>query len=178
MHVRPSRVAKRHAQDLLVRAFLVTHHKHAHRANLDPAARERRLAHEDERIERVAVATESALDEAVVGRVPRCGEQHPIEVDLAGRGVHLVLVPRAPGDLDHDDRGRGIHPGTIRDTAGDGRHIDLTLGSITNLITMRVFLRGGSWDRLPGHREGDGCSIPTSYSQITLCSRWWRLGVG
>src|SRR6185369_15141089 len=57
---------------------------------------------EDEGVERVAVLAQRALDEPVVGRVLRRGEQGPVQADPAGVVVHLVLVAAALGDLDGD----------------------------------------------------------------------------
>ena len=57
---------------------------------------------QDEGVERVAVLAECALDEAVVVRVARRGEQHPVQTDAAGGVVHLVLVALSLGNLDGD----------------------------------------------------------------------------
>ena len=94
---------ERHADDLLVRPLLVGHVEHADRAHADPAARERRLADEHERVERVAVLAERALDVAVVGRVAHRREEPPVEHDPLELVVPLVLVPRPRRDLDEDD---------------------------------------------------------------------------
>ena len=48
-----------------------------------------------ERVERVAVLAEGALDEAVVRRVAHRREQPAVEHDVTGLGVQLVLVARA-----------------------------------------------------------------------------------
>ena len=88
-----------HAQHLVVAAGLVGHPEHADRAARDEAAREGRLLQDDERVERVAVLAEGVLDEAVVGRVGRRGEEHPVEPDAAGLVVDLVLVALTLGDL-------------------------------------------------------------------------------
>ena len=53
-----------------------------------------------QRVERVAVLAEGVLDEAVVGRVLRRGEQRPVEADPAGLVVDLVLVALTLRDLD------------------------------------------------------------------------------
>src|SRR5438874_2947624 len=90
-------------QIFLVGPFLVLHVEDADRADADPAARERRIGDEDERVERVAVIRERPLDEAVVGRVGHRGEQPPVEDDAAEPLVPLVLVARARRDLDEDD---------------------------------------------------------------------------
>ncbi len=96
------RVAGRHAQQLVVAAGLVAHVEHADRARPDQAAGERRLLQQHQRVERVAVLTERALDVPVVGRVPGRGEQHAVEADAAGLVVDLVLVALSLGDLDRD----------------------------------------------------------------------------
>ena len=91
-----------HAEHLVVPALLVGHPEHADRPALDQAAGERRLVEQHQRVERVAVLTEGALDEAVVGRVAGRGEQHPVEPDPPGLVVDLVLVALTLGDLDGD----------------------------------------------------------------------------
>ena len=62
------RVAERHAEELLVGALLVGHVEDADRPHADAAAGKGRVGDEDERVERVAVLGERALDVAVVGR--------------------------------------------------------------------------------------------------------------
>ena len=88
-----------HAEDLVVAALLVGHPEHADRPAADQAAGERRLQQEHEGVERVAVLAERVLDEAVVGRVLRRGEQGPVEAEPPGVVVHLVLVALPLGDL-------------------------------------------------------------------------------
>src|SRR5579859_1180727 len=105
---RPDGVAQRHADQLLVRAFLVRHVEDADRADPYAAAREGRVGDEDERVERVAVLGQRPLDEAVVRRIAHRREQPAVEEDAAELAVELVLVPRAGGDLDEDD-GVGHH---------------------------------------------------------------------
>ena len=100
VNAHPGGVAERHAEDLLVRALRVGHVEHADDARADPAAGERRLADEAERVQRVAVLAERALDEPVVGGVAHRGEQAPVEDDVPGLRVELVLVPRAARHLD------------------------------------------------------------------------------
>jgi hypothetical protein len=94
------RVEGRDAQHLVVAAGLVGHPEHADRAAGDQAPRERRLLEDHHRVERVAVLAERVLDVAVVGRVGRRGEQHPVETDPACLVVHLVLVALTLRDLD------------------------------------------------------------------------------
>ena len=97
------RVAERHAEQLLVGALLVGHVEDADRADADPAAGEGRVGDEHERVERVAVVGERALDEAVVRRVRHRREQAPVEHDAAELVVPLVLVAGPRRDLDEDD---------------------------------------------------------------------------
>jgi hypothetical protein len=75
----------------------------AHRSGPDPAAGKRGIADEDERVERVAVPAERALDVAVVGGVAHRREEAAVEDDSAERAVPLVLVARARRDLHEDD---------------------------------------------------------------------------
>jgi hypothetical protein len=67
-----------------------------------PAAGERGLKYEHERVERVAVLAKRVRHEAVVGRVLGRGEQGAVQADEAALVVDLVLVPAAPRDLDPD----------------------------------------------------------------------------
>src|SRR5580693_9121187 len=96
------RVAGGHADDLVVAALLVGHPEHPDRTAADQAAGERRLQHQDHRVERVAVLAQGAGHEAVVGRVLGRGEQRAVQADQAAVVVDLVLVPAAPRDLDQD----------------------------------------------------------------------------
>jgi hypothetical protein len=98
--VRHARVGGRHAQDLVVAALLVGHPEHPDRPAADQAARERRFVEQHEYVERVLVLAQGAVDEPVVGGVPRGREQHPIEPDAPGHVVHLVLVTSALRYLD------------------------------------------------------------------------------
>ena len=94
--VLPPRVGRGHAEDLVVAAGLVGHPEHPERAGLDQAAGEGRLLQQHQRVQRVAVEAEGLLDEPVVGRVARRGEQHPVQPEPAGLVVDLVLVAVAP----------------------------------------------------------------------------------
>ena len=107
----PGRVAKRHEDDLLVAALLVGHVEDADDARADAATGEGRLADEDERVERVAVLTERTFDEAVVRGIAHRGEEPPVEDDVAGRRIDLVLVARAHRHLDEDGR---LHRASLR----------------------------------------------------------------
>src|SRR5699024_392939 len=57
----------RNAQQLVVTARFVTHTEHADGASADETARERRSLQQDEGVQGIAVLTECAFDEAVVG---------------------------------------------------------------------------------------------------------------
>jgi tetratricopeptide (TPR) repeat protein len=94
------RVVRGDAEDLVVRALLVGHLEHPDDPGGHQAAGEGRLLEQHEDVKRVAVAAQSVLDEPVVGRVPRRGEQHAVKPDPAGAVVDLVLVPLTPGDFD------------------------------------------------------------------------------
>ena len=102
-HAHPRRILERNADHLLVEALLVGHVEDADDAHADPAAGERRLADENERVERVAVLPHRSLDEAVVGRIAHRREEPSVEDDPPELLVQLVLVPRARRDLDEDD---------------------------------------------------------------------------
>ena len=78
-------------------------------ATANPAAGEGRLADEHERIERIAVAAQRSLDEAVVRRIRHRGEETPVEDDRSELVVELVLVPRPGRNLDEDGDGLGRH---------------------------------------------------------------------
>ena len=81
----------------------------------------RRLADEDERVQRIAVAAERALDEPVVRRVRHRREEAPVEDDGAELLVELVLVPRARRHLHEDDDGLGHALRLIDLDGGEGR---------------------------------------------------------
>ena len=95
-----ARVLRGHAEHLVVAALFVRHPEHADRPGADQAARKRRALHQHERVERVLVLAERALDEAIIGRVLRRGEQRPVEPDPARRMVNLVLVALTFRDFD------------------------------------------------------------------------------
>jgi hypothetical protein len=100
--VGPERIAERNAEDLLVLTLLVRHPEEADRPGVDMAPRERRLTNEHQRIQRIAVQAQRAVDESVVRGILHGREQHAVQEDRAGLVVELVLVPRSLGDL-HDD---------------------------------------------------------------------------
>ena len=87
---------------LVIAAGLVPHAEHTERPALDEATGERGLLEEDQRVQRIAVFAEGALDESVVIRVTGGGEEHPVEPDTARNVVHLVLIAVSLGDLDRD----------------------------------------------------------------------------
>ena len=91
----PGGIPERNAEDLLVRSFLVGHVEDANDASSDAAPRERRIADENERVQRIAVSAHRPLDEAVVGGVRHRGEEATVEDDRPELLVELVLVARA-----------------------------------------------------------------------------------
>ncbi len=93
-------VIGRDAEHLVVAALLIGHPEHPDGPAVDQTAREVRFADEDQRVERVSVVAQSALDEAVVGRVLGRGEQRPVQPDPPRQVVYLVLVALAFRNLD------------------------------------------------------------------------------
>jgi hypothetical protein len=96
------RIAVGHRDDLGVRALLVLHPEHADRPGHHVAAGEGRLRQQYQRVQRVAVLGQGAVEEAVVGRVDRGREQPPVQPHHVPFAVELVLVAAALGDLDDD----------------------------------------------------------------------------
>ena len=109
-------VGRGDAEHLVVAAGLVGHPEHAEGPGLDQAAGEGRLGQQDESVERVSVLAEGVLDEAVVGRVLRRGEQGAVEPDATGVVVDLVLVPLPLRDLDGDVE---LHAGLLAESGMD-----------------------------------------------------------
>ena len=72
------------------------------RAATDLAAGERGLLEQHQHVQRVAVHAERAVDEPVIVRVARGGEEHPVKPNAARLVINLVLVAAALGDLDRD----------------------------------------------------------------------------
>jgi hypothetical protein len=117
------RVLRRYAQDLVVAALLVGHPEHADGPAADQAARKGRLLHEYQRVERVAVLTQRAFDETVIGRILGSGEKGPIEADSPGTMIYLVLVALSLGDLNrHIEVHLGGSPVCLASGRSAGRH--------------------------------------------------------
>jgi len=102
LQVRQPGIAGRYAEHLVVAALLVPHPEHADRPAQDQAAGKRGFLDEYEGVEWITVLPEGVLDEAVVGRVLRRGEERPVEPDSAGIMIHFVLVAMPFRDLDRD----------------------------------------------------------------------------
>src|SRR5579859_1454023 len=143
VHALERGVAVRHAEELLVRPFLVRHVEDADRADADPAAGEGRVGNQDERVERVAVLGKRALDEAVVRGIRHRREQAPVEDDSAELFVELVLVARARRNLDEDD-GLAAHQceRTAAGTSAFSRSV--TRSSADSIPTERRMRFGGA----------------------------------
>src|SRR3712207_2188422 len=105
LDVVPVGIRDRDAEDLVVLGVLVAHAEQRHRLDLDQAAGERRLGHDDHRVERIAVRGEGLAEEAVVGGIAERREQQAVELDRVELVAPLVLVRRALGDLDDDVQG-------------------------------------------------------------------------
>ena len=97
----PLRVVLEDADQLGVDARLVAHGEHAEDARPHHAAREGRVGHQHQRVERVAVVGQGVGDEAVVRRVGGGGEEAAVQPDDVRLVVVLVLVAAPRGDLDH-----------------------------------------------------------------------------
>ena len=82
--------------------MLIAHQEDADRPRSDMTTGKGRLFEQHEGIQRVAVAGQGAGDVPVILGVPGGGEQHPVQPDLPGLVVGLVLVTGALGDLDDD----------------------------------------------------------------------------
>src|SRR2546423_4683910 len=91
-----------YAQDLVVAALLVRHPEHTDRPAPDQATGKGRLRYQYQRVERIPVLAEGALDEPVVRRILGGGEQGAVEADPAGVVVDFVLVALSFGDLHGD----------------------------------------------------------------------------
>jgi hypothetical protein len=82
LDVVPARIAGGHADDLGVGAGIVLHPEDADGSASHPAAGERGLLQDHQRVERIAVLAERVVDVAVVGGVDRGREEAAVEPDL------------------------------------------------------------------------------------------------
>jgi hypothetical protein len=130
----PSRILQRDTDDLLVRPLLVGHVEDADDAPADSAARERRLADEDQGVQRIAVAAHRPLDEAVVRGIGHRGEEAPVEDDGVEILVQLVLVPRPRRNLDEDDDvlgGGWCHPSDLMRSTRSSKNASTSISTPT-----------------------------------------------
>ena len=95
----------RHAQYLVISASLVDHVVQANGAAFHHAAREHGVRDHDERVERIAILAQSAVDVAIVIRVTHGSEQGAVQEHAAGLVVHFVLVLGAARNFHHDVEG-------------------------------------------------------------------------
>src|SRR6185312_1978430 len=103
LDVGPARIADRHADHLVVGAFLVPHLEQGDRLHRGDATGEGGLGAHHEAVERIAVLAEVAGQEAVVGRVDRGAGEEAVEDDAVEPLVVLVLVATPLGDLDEGE---------------------------------------------------------------------------
>ena len=96
------RVVHGDGDDLVVDPLVVAHEEPADRPSPHDRERHDRLLHEDEHVQRVAVARVRLRDEAVVGRVMHRRVEDAIEHQEPGLLVQLVLALRPLRDLDDD----------------------------------------------------------------------------
>ncbi len=101
-HMLLVRIAEGNAQDLEIEAFFVAHLEPTDRSGPDVAAGERGLVDQEQDVGRIAVARQGVDREAVVEVVIDGRRQDAIESEDLGLCIELVLVARAPRDLDHD----------------------------------------------------------------------------
>ena len=95
----------RNAEHLVVSASLVDHVVQANGAAFHHAAREHGVRDHDERVERIAILAQSAVDVAIVIRVTHGSEQGAVQEHAAGLVVHFVLVLGAARNFHHDVEG-------------------------------------------------------------------------
>src|SRR5699024_7755527 len=100
LDVVPARIGAGKARQLVATTGLVGHRVDADDAGVDDHAGEDGLVEQHEGVDGVAVVRERLVDVAVVGRVAHRGEEEPVEIDLPGLVVDLVLVTGPLGDLD------------------------------------------------------------------------------
>ncbi len=121
-------VVRADAEDLSVRPALVAHPEDGDRPHGQQAAGERGLIHPGKHVDRRAVLREGAKDLAVVQRVDRRREQHPVQPDVPAHGIDLVLVARPLGGFDNDlnVHGSQAYPAPCRSHKG---HLVLRKGT-------------------------------------------------
>jgi MFS family permease len=84
-------VARRNTQHLVVATVLVDHQKQPNRSTPDNTAGKRGCTDKHQRIQRITVQSQSALDEAIISRIGGRGKQRAIQPDAAGPVIHFVL---------------------------------------------------------------------------------------
>ena len=90
-----ARVTGWHTQELVIATRLIGHAEHADGAASDDDAGEGRLLEEDERVEGVSIKAQRVVDESVVVRISRRGEEHSIKANAPCCVIHLVFITTA-----------------------------------------------------------------------------------
>src|SRR3954451_25496364 len=166
----PVRVAQRDGEDLVVDALVVAHPEQRDRLDDDPAAGERRLAHADHDVERIAGLAAGVRGEPVIGRIDHRREQEAVEHDRPDLLVVFVLVARPLRDLDvghegvvgywhtpHSARHARVTPSEKR---VHGRDASRPGG---NLMEAASFTQR---ERITGPRQETETAIPASVTPI------------
>src|SRR6478735_11843473 len=99
VHVVESWIADWHRQHFEIRPLFVMHIETAKWAGFNHAAGERRLLHQDENIQVIAIFTQRVRNPSIVAWVMHRGVEHPIELESSQFLVVLVLVSASPWNL-------------------------------------------------------------------------------
>jgi hypothetical protein len=98
-HLRKARIGGRDAKDLFIYLVFILNEEDTDRPNVNAAAGESGLFHEDEHVKRIAVGGERAGNEPVVAGIMHRGKEDAIQTDESRGRVVLILVPAAARDF-------------------------------------------------------------------------------